>query len=117
MKKTVTFRTDVVAFMSGIYGRLGAIYLWTGTPRSTCAVMSSFRMRGIVSGSFYYYPHHELQFVLRAQQVHEWTASGHNGCPNSQKRQIFKHDCVLTTYCRTYSVLNMLNCWRYQVSS
>ena len=26
--------------------------------------------------------------------------SGQNGWPDSQNRQIFKHDCELTTYCR-----------------
>ena len=48
---TVRFKTDLVAFMCGISGRLGPLYLWTGTSRSTCAAMSSFRMRGIVSGN------------------------------------------------------------------
>ena len=67
---TVRFKTDLVAFMCGISGRLGPLYLWTGTSRSTCAAMSSFRMRGIVSATVYYVLHHKLQFVSGAQQVH-----------------------------------------------
>ena len=63
---TVRFKVDLVAFICGKSGRLGPLYLWICTSQSTCVVMSSLRMRGILSSSLLLFSASQVGVCVRS---------------------------------------------------